>query len=272
MTSDTTTKTKNCLEYTNVQRRSETGGKKKAKFHREQQKTVKDLEEKLNRGNSRSSNIETLKLYLTARFSVQTELYNHYRDVRFRMYNWWSYTGKQKSEAKLIRNIKEKFGEDIVVKSEDKLNRNINKKTGENIVLAYGSWKEASSMRGLMPSPTSSMTRLLSKHFAVLIVPEYNTSKTCSRCESEIDMISPGKTPDPRPWKKGKNQEIRGLRRCQNVECSCLWSRDYNAAINIGNNFRNALSHQQWDPLFASPRPKTLRTSTKDVPLELAVF
>jgi len=85
-------------------------------------------------------------------------------------------------------------------------------------------------------------------------------------------MISPGKTQDPRPWKKGKNREIRGLRRCKNVECSCLWSRDYNAAINIGNNFRNALNHQQWDPLFASPRPKTLRTSTKDAPLVLAVL
>jgi hypothetical protein len=38
--------------------------------------------------------------------------------------------------------------------------------------------------------------------------------------------------------------EIRGLRRCQNVECGVILHRDRNAAINIATNFRRLYSGQ----------------------------
>ena len=52
MTSGTISKSET-LEYTNVQRRKETGNKKKALFHREMKQYVQDLEKELNEGNSR---------------------------------------------------------------------------------------------------------------------------------------------------------------------------------------------------------------------------
>ena len=39
-------------------------------------------------------------------------------------------------------------------------------------------------------------------------------------------------------------KEIRGLRRCQSVECGVILHRDRNAAINIATNFRRLYSGQ----------------------------
>jgi len=196
---------------------------------------------------------------------VEEELYKHYSDFQFRKWKLWTYRSTQQSEANLIARIKEKFG--------------------PNPVLAYGSWSEASCMKGLMPSPTKRMSRLLAQHFDLVIVPEYNTTKTCSKCMCEIDMESPFKVkkpckPTPVPnqinkedlqrlfkheiiledliLKKKSKQliDVRGLRRCKNVKCAVLFSRDYNAAMNIKKNLEYHIKHKTWHPLFSSVRKK----------------
>ena len=118
-------------------------------------------------------------------------------------------------------------------------------------------------MKGLMPSPTCSMSRLLAKNFDLVIVPEFNTSKTCSKCHSTIDMISPGKVNNPKPWKREQLIEIRGLRRCQNDFCKTLWS-EIIMLLSTFDNFADHIIHRKWLPLFAKPRPKTtLKESSK---------
>jgi len=43
----------------------------------------------------------------------------------------------------------------------------------------------------------------------------------------------------------------------QNEKCGVLWSRDYNAAINIRDNLLHHILHHSWNPLFASARKKS---------------
>jgi hypothetical protein len=254
MTTDSDCKTKERLEYTNVQRRHELGLKRRNNFCKYQKSLnleIQQLENILSKHNSRTSNLPKFKAYLAARFSVQERLYEHYSQIAFRSWKMKTYSRKQKSEAKLIRNIKKTFG--------------------PNPIIAYGAWKEASSMKGCISSPSSSMLRLISTNFKdTIIVPEYNTSKTCSCCHSQIDMKTPFQVDSRKPNQDGdiEKLDVRGLRRCQNEKCGVLWSRDYNAAINIKDNLVHHIFNHCWNPLFASARKKSDKTIK---PIERAV-
>ena len=50
-------------------------------------------------------------------------------------------------------------------------------------------------MRGLIPSPTSGIRKLLGKHFDVVDVCEYNTTQTCNRCLGKADKAATRKCP-----------------------------------------------------------------------------
>jgi transposase len=76
--------------------------------------------------------------------------------------------------------------------------------------------------------------RKLEKQFVVALTPEAYTSKTCCHCLGPCG-----------PWKEVEEKmgkTIRGLRRCQNEECTVNGglplNRDKNGAINIGTNFK----------------------------------
>ena len=81
------------------------------------------------------------------------------------------------------------------------------------------------------------MMRFLSKHFPVIITPEAYTSKTCFFCDGMRSalahkgmhrMLSDGE------GNVVKKKEIRGLRVCNNENCSAhSLNRDLNASLNI---------------------------------------
>lgn len=149
---------------------------------------------------------------------------------------WWRYKKKQKSENKLIKNIKKKFGKDAI--------------------LAYGSWNRISQMKGLIPSPTTGIYKVLSKHFDVVTVPEYNTTKTCNKCmKKTLEPVKRRACPCCESIRKGairdaktdelketirekgilckrcqrhtsqREYDVRGLRRCKNAECAVYVNR-----------------------------------------------
>src|SRR5438034_10768860 len=99
-------------------------------------------------------------------------------------------------------------------------------------------------MRGCVPAPTCGMRRLLSQHVHVVDVPEAYTTKTCSKCR--IGEMKPCRK---REDKRGRVRDVRGLRRCNNVDCAVIMDRDYNAAINIRKNLIHYLKHGEWDPI-----------------------
>jgi len=83
-------------------------------------------------------------------------------------------------------------------------------------------------------------------------------------------MKTPFQVDARKPDKDGNIEkvDVRGLRRCQNEKCGVLWSRDYNAAINIRDNLLHHILHHSWNPLFASARKK----SDPIKPIERAVL
>ena len=124
-------------------------------------------------------------------------------------------------------------------------------RTKDTMVLAYGSWANASATfrpTGIAPCIGIGLRRRLSKHFLVADTPEHYTSKTCSVCREACgpfhaleakrrkELTAKAKTPEAK--KKAQRHEIRGLRRCQNVECGVILHRDQNGATNIATNFR----------------------------------
>ena len=109
-------------------------------------------------------------------------------------------------------------------------------KDDRSLVLAYGSWGTIAGQAGVVcnkgnpPAVGLGLLRRLSKRFLVAITPEHYTSKTCCRCLSPCG-----------PWaeleeKMGK--KIRGVRVCQNEECSLPQNRDRTGASNIGLQFK----------------------------------
>jgi len=248
MTSDDTTHTlkpTNRLQYTNIQRKVECGGKVKIAKPRE----VGEAETVLSTTNSRSMSVEGYLKYIQARHQQQALLYKHYQTLDHRVIRWWKYRKRQQSESTLVGNIKEKFGKDPVI--------------------AYGSWSRTTQMRGLIPSPVIGMQKLLAKHFDVVVVPEYNTTQTCSKC-MKGKMCEVLKRPCPRCKslqtkvdstevvlckrckRKGqqKMEDVRGLRRCNNEDCAVYMNRDYNAAMNIRCNLLHYVNTGQWHPSF----------------------
>ena len=88
--------------------------------------------------------------------------------------------------------------------------------------------------RGSPPTIGVGLMRKLEKQFVVALTPEAYTSQTCCNCLGPCG-----------PWKEVEEKmgkTIRGLRRCQNEECTVNGglplNRDKNGAINIGTNFK----------------------------------
>ena len=137
-------------------------------------------------------------------------------------------------------------------------------RTKETMVLAYGSAVTAISKlrpNGVAPCINMGLRRRLSKHFVVVDTPEHYTSQTCSVCHCQCGPFTELEERRRQELKLKREQgtvgchpadakhkrchEIRGLRRCQNVECEVILHRDRNAAINIATNFRRLYSGQR---------------------------
>lgn len=85
-----------------------------------------------------------------------------YEKEIFRKLRWRNYTKTQWSESILINKIKRMFG--------------------KKIVIGYGSFQEKQQMKYSRPTPNIGIKRLLNRHFKVLTVDEFRTSKTCCKC------------------------------------------------------------------------------------------
>jgi len=248
------------LQYTNIQRKVESGSRVRVTKTDEAKKAalkkieVKKAQEAMSDTNSRTVDIEKYKQYMKVRYDNEALLYEFYGIKDYRVIRWWRFRKKKKSETKLIKRIKKKFG--------------------KKPLIAYGSWSCSMQMKGLIPSPTSGMQRLLSKRFEVINVPEFNTTKTCSKCLiGEMEKCLERTCPRCNSLRKKnlkkyeviedvlckkckkvgyiRSLDVRGLCCCNNISCAVLMNRDYNAAINIRNNLLHYLKEGSWHPKFS---------------------
>ena len=132
-----------------------------------------------------------------------------YRKLRFR-----TFVRKQQSEAKVVSQIKKKYG-----------------KEGKCLTALYGDWSRPRGIKCGMPTPSIGMKRLFRRSgINVYNVDEFRTSKLSHCCKTEC--IHPLERENPKPYKTNI-KPVHSLLRCKNVNCNKLWNRDVMASKNI---------------------------------------
>ncbi|CAH6420238.1 Hypothetical protein UVM_LOCUS91 [uncultured virus] len=215
------------LRYTAAQRRHESGAKyREARVRKPPD--VQELEDALSGTDSRVTGLKAFQEYLSARFAVQERLYAHYGKPVYRIHRWQTWRDRRSSEDRFVERAVQTFGKDAV--------------------LAYGDWSAWHGMKGLPSSPTNALRRRLAQRLRVVDIPEFRTTKTCSRCHGMV-------AGDPSrlcTLKDGRKVPTRGIRRCNSDLCGGLlrWNRDHNAAINMRETLLHRIRTGEWHPAF----------------------
>ena len=222
------------FRYTQNQRRLETRTKKYMKITDKVNKetkinnqTIKQIESTLSVLNSKTVNYDDFKKYVKEKNKVNNVLYDHYQQEFFRKFKLNKFINMQKSEAKMIDNFKNKFGEP------------------DKIIIAFGDHdKGQHNMKGLEPVICKKFRRIFKNAgFQVNLINEFNTSKMCSCCHCELDKFLIRESNKPRDKKKNKKVLVNGLLKhtVSNPEgelndlqtCSMIHNRDKNAVQNM---------------------------------------
>ena len=209
--------------YTANQRRIQTKSKKYMKLLdglkkdiRINGQTLKECETVLSQHNKYTSSFESFKAYLRAKLECIHRLKGFYLDPLIRKLKWNSYINRQRSEAKMILQIKKHFGEP------------------ESTVIAVGDWDQKGyHMKGKEPTKGKGMRTIFRKAgYKVFLVDEFRTSCTCHKCHHKVEKYLYRES--KRPKTLGQMHLVHGLLSCQTANgCGCLWNRDVNGCLNI---------------------------------------
>jgi hypothetical protein len=152
-----------------------------------------------------------------------------------------------------------------------KLIQEVEKKMCPNkdTIIANGSANFAKSRPGLSATPVAKVMKKISESKRVALTPEQYTTCGCSMCKHTVDKMSDLYGNEKYNDKKGvmRFRKIHGLKQC--THCSRLWSRDLNAAINIGNAFVQ-LNKYGTRPNYLTPMmPSDLSTQGCDMRMQM---
>lgn len=210
------------VRCTRASRNKDIKKRKYAKI-REKQKTVeiKETEKKLSEYNFKTANYEKFKEAIKMKNSKEKEMRDEYNKDIYRKLRLNTYINTQKSERKMLEDIKEKIGKP------------------KDTTIIYGDYS-GTHMKGKEPLISKRIKKLLrDEGYEVYLIDEFRTSKMCNRCENELIHIK-------KEVKKNgeiKEAELWGLLRCSNLQCkvrtkkgelkSTILNRDDNAALNM---------------------------------------
>jgi hypothetical protein len=130
---------------------------------------IKSLEVTLSDYNSKSCVLNTFLKYVFIKNELNKKLLPKYQAPIFRQLKWYAYINKQRSEQRLIGNIKKTFG--------------------TNVVLMMGDWSISKQMRGIISTPLIGLKKMLRRNFDVINIDEYNTSKLNHITEDENENL-----------------------------------------------------------------------------------
>lgn len=166
---------------------------------------IKVVETELSEYNSKSTDYEKFKAFVKKKNECNEKLFDFYKKELFRKLKLREYINKQRSEMKLMKNIKNRF-----------------KNGRQKICLFIGNWCVTKQMKNFISTPQIGMKRLLKKYFRLVTVDEYRTS--CLDYEKEMKVT---------------NLEIEGTKlhsvlvfKTKNGSTGCM-NRDLNGVRNI---------------------------------------
>jgi hypothetical protein len=115
-------------------------------------------------------------------------------------------------------------------------------------------------MKYFMPTKGIGLKKRLPKEFPIVNVDEYNTSKKCYNCGS--DIIKFMRRENPRPYKK--NEILgNGLLHCKNGLCDKYFDRDLNGSLNIRKIALNSINSIA-RPKYLQRKRRKIHTSFDD--------
>ena len=146
---------------------------------------------------SKTVNYNKFKEYLKARYNVGKKIRAFYEQPLIRKLKLRSKIYRRKSEDKFINRMKNTFG------------------NPSDTVVVIGNWGNGmqTMMKGQKPTLGSGLNKLIAKFFTTFLLDEYNTSKKCCNCGSNVEKLYM-----PIVNKEGKKvkKEIHRLMRCSN--------------------------------------------------------
>ena len=173
-------------------------------------KTVIDLETELSKYNSKTCSYNKFYDYLEKKIETNRNLYEFYEDPIHRKLNFNIYINTQKSESKMLKNFEKTFG------------------SPKNVIIVFGDYDKLDTMHGCEPHISKRLRGLLVIYgYEVYKINEYNTSKLCNKCQSEMERFKKVKGKD------GNDYLLWSLLRCKNVNCKTIHNRDHNSPRNM---------------------------------------
>ena len=186
------------FRYTQNQRRKEIKTKKYRKILKDKMENkpiqhlsidnvstcnAREIESELSNCDFKSCIFDKAKKDLKIKNKVNNLLYGFYELPVFRKLKWFSFINKQRSEANMINNFKEKMG------------------SPENILICFGDWCQNRTMKYNEPTKGRSMRTLFKKAgYNGGLIDEYNTSCKCYIDGKDMEKFR--KRGNPRPKKK----------------------------------------------------------------------
>jgi hypothetical protein len=176
----------------------------------EDEKNVKQLETELSFYNSKTCVFDKFMEYCKVKNNLNSKLFEHYSNQMYRKIKMNIYTNTQKSESKMLKNFKKKYGN--------------HKKT----VFVIGDYDSGSyNMKGCEPSVCKKFRKIFKKaRYQTFLINEFRTSMICNECNGKLEKFI--------KLENRKNM-VHGLLRCQSVKHKCerYLNRDKNAVLNM---------------------------------------
>jgi len=162
---------KNYFRYTSCQRIYETERLKYQEILKDMKNKNSVIEEetKLSNYNSKSCIYSNFKNYIKTKLEINGKLEKFYNQIKLRKFKWRQYINKQRTESKLVNNIKNNY------ETKDK-----------KPAIVIGNWNITKQMRNFISTPCIGIKRLLSKNFKVVTIDEFRTSCLDYKTEDKV--------------------------------------------------------------------------------------
>ena len=165
--------------------------------------------------------MESFKNFVKTKNKLNEVLLQKYCDEKFRKYKWYSYINKKKTESKIIKSIKSKFG--------------------KNAIINYGDWNANGGiqMRNFISTPNLGLKKKLAEQMKVYNFDEFRTSKLNYKTEEIGEHLS-------YTDKTGTIRELHSVLTYQTEKGSkgCI-NRDENSVNNMIKIVKYYLEHKK---------------------------
>jgi hypothetical protein len=177
---------------------------------------ITEIEEGLNKYNSKTCNIEKFKEYITEKNKANEKLVPLYQQLKFRQYKWYSYINKKRTEDNMVNKIVKKYSKDHII--------------------IIGDWSIGKQMRNFISTPNLTLKRKLQETFKVYNIDEFRTSCLSYKTEEPCENLYLKFKKDP----KQKERKIHSILTYQmeNNRKGCI-NRDKNGCKNIQKVFKS---------------------------------